>query len=114
MYYRLKLLDKDGKFSYSLIVTVRTSCSSADYMTVYPNPVSTNLTVSFFTAYKGQANLVIVNAVGQQLSNKKILITSSANSINLDMTNYTPGMYMLYLADDSGKKIGEVQKVTKN
>jgi hypothetical protein len=108
------MLDRDGKFSYSLIVTVRTSCSSADYMTVYPNPVSTNLTVSFFTAYKGQANLVIVNAVGQQLSNTKMQITSSANTINLDMSNYATGMYMLYLANDKGERIGEVQKVTKN
>ena len=114
MYYRLKLLDKDGRFSYSPIVTVRTNCSSTDYLTVYPNPVSTNLTVSFHTTYKGQANLLIVNAVGQQLVTQKIKITAAANTINLDMSNYAPGIYMLYLADDKGEKIGEVQKVIKN
>lgn len=114
MYYRLKLLDKDGKFSYSPIVTVRTSCTSTDYMTVYPNPVSTNLTVSFHTAYKGVANLQIVNAIGQQLATQKIKITAAANTFNLDMSNYSPGMYMLYLADDKGEKIGAVQKVIKN
>ena len=113
-YYRLKLLDKDGKFSYSPIVTVRTNCSSSDYLTVYPNPVSTNLTVSFHTAYKGHANLVIINVVGQQLVSQKIKITAAANTINLDMSNYVAGIYMLQLVDDSGVKIGEVQKVIKN
>jgi hypothetical protein len=113
-YYRLKLLDKDGRFSYSPVVTVRTSCGNTDYMTVYPNPVSTNLTVSFYTAYKGQANLIIVNAVGQQVGNQKMQITSSANTVNLDMSNYIPGMYLLYLTDDTGNKIGDVQKLIKN
>jgi hypothetical protein len=113
-YYRLKLLDRDGKFSFSPVVTVRTSCGSEDYLTVYPNPVSTNLTVSFHTTYKGTANLVLVNAVGQQLASHKIKITTAANTINLDLNNYAPGMYMLYLADDSGTKIGVIQKVIKN
>ncbi len=114
MYYRLKLLDKDGKYSYSPIVTVRTSCANADYLTVYPNPVSTNLTVSFHTLYKGQANLVIINAVGQQLASRKMQITAPANTINLDIRNYVSGVYMLYLADDFGTRIGEVQKIIKN
>ena len=113
-YYRLKLLDKDGRFSYSPIVSVRTSCGITDYMTVYPNPVITNLTVSFYTTYKGQANLIIVNAVGQQVGNQKMQITSSANTVNLDMSNYIPGMYLLYLVNDSETKIGEVQKIIKN
>ena len=114
MYYRLKLLDKDGRFSYSPIITVRTSCTGTDYLTVYPNPVSTNLTVSFYTTYKGQANLVIVNAVGQQLASQKVKIVSPANTVNLDMGNYLSGIYLLYLTDDSGNKIGEVQKLIKN
>ncbi|MFM6926702.1 MAG: T9SS type A sorting domain-containing protein, partial [Ferruginibacter sp.] len=114
MYYRLKLLDIDGKFNYSAIVTVRTNCGSSDYLVVYPNPVSTTLTVSFHTTYKGQANLVIINVPGQQLYNQKIMITSAANTINLDLSNYSPGMYMLYLADETGAKIGEIQKLIKN
>lgn len=112
-YYRLKMMDKDGRFSYSPIITVRTNCGSSDYMTVYPNPVSTNLTVSFQTAYKGHAMLQIVNAVGQQLFTQKVQITSSANTINLDVTNYVPGLYLLKLLKENGDKIGEVQKIIK-
>ena len=113
-YYRLKILDKDGGFNYSPIITLRTSCGTGDYFFVYPNPVSTNLTVSFYTRFKGQLNLVIVNAVGQQLTCNKIQVTSAANTINLDMSNYLPGVYLLNLVDDSGVKIGEVQKIIKN
>jgi hypothetical protein len=113
-YYRLKMLDKDGSFRYSPIITVRTSCTSADYMTVYPNPVSTNLTVSFQTAYKGHATMQIVNSVGQQMGSQKIQITSTVNTFNLDMSHFVPGLYMLSLVNESGEKIGEVQKVIKN
>ena len=113
-YYRLKLVDKDGRFSYSPVVTVRTSCGNTAYLTLYPNPVSTNLTVSFYTAYKGQANLVISNAVGQHLMIQKIRITAPANTVNVNMNNFTPGMYLLHLTNDSGNTIGEVQQVIKH
>lgn len=114
MYYRLKLQDKDGRFSYSPIITVRTNCSSNDYISVYPNPVTTGLTISFHTTYKGQATLQVVNATGQQLTSQKIQITSAANTVSMDISNYTPGMYMFYLVNESGLKIGEVQKIIKN
>ena len=113
MYYRLKLLDKDGKFSYSPVVTVRTSCIDTDYLSVYPNPASTNVSVSFHTAYRGQANLVIFNSVGERIGFQKIQISSATNTINLDISNYPMGICMLYLANDRGEKIGEVQKVIK-
>lgn len=113
-YYRLKMMDKDGKFSYSPIIMVRTNCGSTDYMTVFPSPVSANVTVSFQTAYKGQATLQVMNAVGQQLAGIKIQVSSTVNTINLDMSNYVPGLYLLSLLNEQGNKIGEVQKVVKN
>jgi hypothetical protein len=113
MYYRLKLVDKDGNFTYSSIIKLRTSCNNPAYLSVYPNPVTTNITVSFFTEFRGQLNLVIANAVGQHLTSKKIMLTTSANSLNLDMTHYFPGIYTLYLMDDKGVKVGEAQKVIK-
>lgn len=113
VYYRLKMLDKNGKFSYSPIVLVRTNCSTTDYLSVYPNPVRTNFTLSFHSSYKGQAILQIVNEAGQQLAGIKVQISSSANRINLDMSNFVPGLYMLSLVNELGEKIGEVQKVIK-
>ena len=39
-YYRLKMKDNDGLFTYSSIVSCRNNCVSYEYMIVYPNPVS--------------------------------------------------------------------------
>jgi len=114
MYYRLKLLHGDGRFSYSPVVAVHTACGADDYLAVYPNPASTTLTVSFHTAYRGTANLVITNTVGQKLLSQKIQVGAAANAINLDLSNYSPGIYMLFVADGSGVHIGEPQKVIKN
>ena len=113
MYYRLKITDKDGRYSYSGIIIVQTNCGSNDYITIYPNPVHTDLTVSFHTSFRGNANLVLVNAVGQQLIRRKIPVSSAANTVNLDLKNYPSGIYMLYMADESGARVSEVKKVTK-
>jgi len=112
-YYRLKMMDKDGRYSYSPVITVRTNCGSADYISVYPNPVTTDLTVSFKTAYKGQAVVQLKNALGQQLLSRQIQITTAVNTIKLDLGNFGPGLYLLSLLNGSGEKIGEVQKLIK-
>ncbi|MEJ7609774.1 MAG: Ig-like domain-containing protein [Ferruginibacter sp.] len=113
MYYRLRITDKDGRSGYSGIITVQTNCGSNDYMTVYPNPVRTDLTVSFYTSFRGNANLVLVNALGQQVTQRSMKVSASANTLSFDLSHFVPGIYVLYLADGSGRKISEVKKVTK-
>ncbi|MGB4936126.1 MAG: T9SS type A sorting domain-containing protein [Ferruginibacter sp.] len=113
LYYRLKMIDRDGRFSYSQVIIIRKN-NKTDFIKVQPNPVTTLATVNFQTSYRGDAYLTIINAVGQQVERNMIKVLSDVNSIGLDMTDFKSGMYMLYLVDHSGAKIGEVQKLIKN
>jgi hypothetical protein len=38
--YRLKLVDQDGKSTYSLVVLAKVNCSAGELLVVYPNPVN--------------------------------------------------------------------------
>ncbi|HEX6914407.1 MAG TPA: matrixin family metalloprotease [Chitinophagaceae bacterium] len=53
-YYRLKMVDKDGSYRYSAIVTVQVK-EDASSLSVYPNPVRNELVIS--SAVKTTANL---------------------------------------------------------
>jgi hypothetical protein len=112
-YYRLKMVDKDGTAKYSSLIALKGNCIGRDYMVVYPNPVLSGLTLSFSTGYRGAAKVVIQNALGQQMENRKIQINASANLVNLDMSGYVSGSYIIYLQGQNGEKIGTGQKIIK-
>ena len=44
-YYRLKIIDKDGRFEYSRIMNIDLGFT-ASHLSVYPNPTQTHLTIN--------------------------------------------------------------------
>ena len=85
-FYRLKMIDEDGSFSYSNIIKVKRS--SAARLTVFPNPVTNYISISG-TAAKGYVDITTIQ--GTVL--KRIFITG--NSQTFEMASYPPGIYVL-------------------
>lgn len=114
-YYRLKIKDNDGTFSYSEIISSRNHCNSTDYLLVYPNPVSgyEDLNVRFSTYYTGKAECILFNSTGQRLMNKSLVVSSGINMISFDVKNLSSGTYFIILMTDGGKQIDNTQKFTR-
>ena len=114
-YYRLKMFDLNGTYTYSKIVFCRTVCGAKEFMSVYPNPVIATGTVflSFGTAYKGKALLYITNTLGQRFMNLPIQITAGTNQVPLAVGAFASGTYFISLVTPSGERIGTVQKFIK-
>lgn len=71
-YYRLKMLDQDGSFSYSKIVSVRNPDKINGYQ-VFPNPVQNEqLTVKSNTTQTGPVDLSVFDTAGKLLYNTKV------------------------------------------
>ena len=85
-FYRLKMLDKDGKFRYSNIVRIN-SKSNMENLSVYPNPATDYITVT--SAMHQYA--VITNTAGQQI--KTIRLIQGNQTINVE--SWKPGMYFI-------------------
>lgn len=67
MQYRLKQVDRDGKFSYSSTVEVMVSAPKQFALAQnFPNPFNPSTTLSFTIAEDGPASLTIYNMLGQQ------------------------------------------------
>jgi uncharacterized repeat protein (TIGR01451 family) len=92
-YYRLKLLDKDGKFTYSSIRNINNS-SSFDVV-VYPNPVHQNLTLSFNAEKAMDVQIEIVNSEGKKVYAKKIQLPSGASMQNINIHALSNGNYFM-------------------
>jgi hypothetical protein len=101
-YYRLKLVDKDGAYSYSKIVAVDFGGAQVK---VYPNPFISQLMVT--TDGSGTTNVVrLLDASGKSLLQK----TFTGGSITLDVSGLAAGNYLVQVGNGSTIKTFKVQK----
>jgi endonuclease I len=89
VYYRLKLVDVDGQFTYSKTVGVRLNGFSGAF--VYPNPASSQLTVQLQTPLAEKGTLYISDVAGkvlQQLPMAARQATAQLNTSHLPTGRY--------------------------
>jgi len=79
-YYRLKLLDKDGKFRYSSTVVIKTDIKKIG-LSVFPNPVINSLVISHQKASEGTI-IRIVGIDGKTLAQYKVAKDAVQTSVN--------------------------------
>lgn len=97
-YYRLKLLDGDGSFSYSDVKVLKTTCNDLKSLEIYPNPASDMINVRLIGYERKELKLAeILDNQGKWVKNIK-LETAEVNNINIESLN--SGVYFLRLVDD--------------
>ena len=70
---------------------------------VYPNPVTNSLTIQAQMTIK---EIVVFNMLGQQMSG----LTTNANRVSIDMSNYPTGIYFAKVTTDQGIETMRVMK----
>lgn len=95
-YYRLKMVDRDGSYEYSPVKSLRNDFSSAK-VTLYPNPVTTELTVK-----AGERS--IIRKVDLHDLNGKLTATRSSTGtvLSMNVSALPAGIYLLKISFDDG------------
>ncbi|MEO9021429.1 MAG: T9SS type A sorting domain-containing protein [Ginsengibacter sp.] len=89
-FYRLKIVDKDGKFTYSDIIRLKNNANSS--FSVFPNPAKNNLVVTH-PAGDQQSFIRLVQADGKVVY--RLTISVGAIQSSLDISKLTPGIYFV-------------------
>ncbi|TAH20799.1 MAG: T9SS C-terminal target domain-containing protein [Cytophagales bacterium] len=90
-YYRLKQVDKDGRFSYSNIIYLPKQMElNKIKINIYPNP--TNGVVFIESTQNELSDIQVYNSLGQEMHSIIIRYISS-NVYHLDITNLAQGVY---------------------
>ncbi|CAN5610488.1 hypothetical protein BH10BAC2_BH10BAC2_05700 [soil metagenome] len=100
-YYRLKMIDKDGGFTYSTIKNINNTASFD--VTLYPNPVHQNLTLSFNTEQAIDVQVEIVNAGGKKVYTKKMQLTYGASFQSINVAALKAGSYFVKCITGDGQ-----------
>lgn len=84
-------------------VTISFNCRTAMQagsdmdLNIIPNPASEYTDVVFETSYSGNATLTLTDYTGRVILNRDIQINEGRNSISIDLTGYSKGVYLVNL-----------------
>ncbi|MEO6539502.1 MAG: T9SS type A sorting domain-containing protein, partial [Ferruginibacter sp.] len=96
VYYRLKMIDIDGKYSNSKTVALRISNNFSNAL-VYPNPAKEKLTVKLQQALTANSKLVIADISGRIVWQQQVV--SGQNIIDLDVSRFAAGRYFIRISN---------------
>jgi hypothetical protein len=103
IYYRLKMNDIDGKFSYSEIVSIRNKKGESLIIDNLVNPLKDKVSFTLSTKTAGRAEIQLTDASGKIVANRSIQTTAGANTINMPETiALTQGIYFLRVVTATG------------
>ena len=93
LFYRIKKVDLDGKFSYSEVFTIHLPLNVK--FDVYPNPVKNELVLRLNNNVNVEAQITIVDVVGKTLLLKKVTIENGI--VRTNISSISNGTYFVKL-----------------
>ena len=109
IFYRIKQIDKDGKFVYTGIKNLRLD-SKAMAVGVYPNPIRNFANLSIFTEQDSNATITINDASGKQIQHIQMPLFKGPNIKKINMGTLAAGSYILKVRTATETEIISVVK----
>lgn len=101
-YYRVKLVDFDGKGSYSNVAIVRKS-GGIKGMKIFPNPVVNQLNLEF-SNMKGNHTVSLYNINGQEVVRQVISVNSTVQYFTLVKNSLPAGSYIIKVKSNDNQE----------
>jgi hypothetical protein len=93
-YYRLRMVDIDGQFTYSNVLILRAANGTATGVSVYPNPARANASLYITSAVNGNAAIRVINMQGATVYTQQSLVSKGDNIVPVSrMQSLSNGVY---------------------
>lgn len=100
-YYRLKIIDADGKYTYSTISKINVRKSGFSLNNLYPQPASNQLVIEWNGNTTSKATIVVRDMLGKLVQLYNTQSNSGFNQFKLNTSTLLPGQYSLQLITDT-------------
>lgn len=98
-FYRLKMMDWDGRYAYSNITSSHTSCRQKEFL-IYPNPVKDLLHIEKNIPGNYSIQYAIYNALGNEINKGTI----KGETGNVSFSNLPGGVYILRITQNGNSR----------
>lgn len=103
-YYRLKQVDKDGRYYYSKVIEIEVSKTNS--IRIYPNPVKDVLTIEgLSTEFQNKLSIISQNGT------KILQTTTNSGTLNWNVKQIGAGTYFIVIENSKFKKIEKLIKL---
>ncbi|HWB24348.1 MAG TPA: T9SS type A sorting domain-containing protein [Chitinophagaceae bacterium] len=103
VYYRLKMADADGRFSYSPVVKLVRPAGTVTGITVYPNPVAASLNLRMTNTAGGSYNIAINSISGKQYYSSSYQLPQGESFITIPLGDLAKGVYIVSVKAANGQ-----------
>lgn len=110
-FYRLKMIDNDGSFEYSNMVTLIRRAVGGNVVNVYPNPTNSSANVEYETVTPLDVTFTVTDVLGQELYSIKTVSQAGLNIQPLNMTELPAAIYNIIITKSDSERI--VRKIVK-
>lgn len=105
LYYRLKIVDKDGSFEYSKTIALENGQAHVVKAEVYPNPFSGNTRIYVTSSKETKAHITVTSIHGEVIADEMHDINTGSNSfIPAAFESAKQGVYLISLEIDGVKQ----------
>lgn len=110
IYYRLKSIDNDGKYTYSNVVAVR--IGEKQVVNVYPNPATNyiNVEVTNTNSNNTKNTIQIIDYLGRVVYEKQVTTSVGTQTYNVNVSKLAKGNYVLMLKNEFDVKVSSFIK----
>ena len=113
-FYRLKQIDKDGRFGLSNIISLAGSkADKFDIVNLYPNPASNSINLTINAVKDESIKLVVTDIVGKIVLQENKMVKKGENTAMLNVQYLAKGTYAIKAICNTGCETA-VMKFTKN
>ncbi len=95
MYYRLKMVDEDGAFSYSPVILLIRSKTTFGIHTINPNPVFSEANIQYYVPKSGVIEFTLTDVIGRELKTITTNADAGINQYQMDMHQLSSGVYFI-------------------
>lgn len=112
-FYRLRMVDIDGKYSYSPVIKISNGKINANEISSVLNPFSDRITFQYKSVVSGPIQLRLIDAAGRMVKTMNASVQTGVNSISFERLQLlAPGTYFIEVIT-ADNKVQQV-KVVKN
>lgn len=105
-FYRIKMVDIDGKFTYSDIVAIKFDYTDAA-IALFPNPAKTVIQLQIPSDKKESCEIEIQDMLGKIVKQQTVQLNNNLFSTSINVAGLKAGVYLLVV------KHGEIKEVKK-
>ena len=94
-YYRLKMIDNDGSFNYSNVISLHRNLKDFEVKNVYPNPTTNTATIIYDSENDVTINFEITDVLGVNLGTINAEAKSGVNTQIINLSDFPAGIYFI-------------------